>query len=162
MGLPPYGSEAKSFPKPGAFREGYVVEFTPTRGERWIGNFESGHYPLDDIRDELGEDAILVVAGGDVYLVNAPEQRLVEELPWAREVRFERDLELFLIVDDCAVTAVGRSGVQWRSRRVSWDGIAQLERQGRSLLGLAYNMGDLPPVPFVIDLATGEASGGSY
>lgn len=161
-GLPPYGGEVKSFPKPDSFREGLVVEFTPTRGERWVGNFELGSKPLQAVHEELGEDAVLIVAGGDVYVVNAREQRVALEVPWVTDVRFEADLGVFLIADDLVVTALGRSGVKWRSRRVSWDGIVRLERKGMSLHGLAFDIHDQPPAPFVIDLETGHASGGSY
>ncbi len=76
-GLPPYGGEVKSFPRPNAFREGLVVEFTPASGERWIGNFELSSKPLQSVHEELGEDAVLIVAGGEVYVVNAREQRVV-------------------------------------------------------------------------------------
>jgi hypothetical protein len=161
-GLPPYGNAAKNFPKAEAFSEGLVVEFTPTGGERWVGNFAGGPKTLECVRDDLGEGAVLVVAGGAVYLVNSRKQQVILELPWANDVRFESDLELFVIADDCKVAALGRSGLKWRSRRVSWDGISTLRRIGRSLHGLAYDIHDRPPVPFVIDLETGQATGGSY
>lgn len=161
-GLPPYGDAAKSFPEPNAFREGLVVSFTPTDGDRWVGNFRCGSNSLHGIHEELGEEGILVVAGGEAYLVNAREQRASLEAPCVRSVNFEPGLDMFVIADDYGVTALGKSGVKWRSRRVSWDGIIQLEKKGMSLHGLAYNIDDLPPVPFIIDLETGHASGGSY
>jgi hypothetical protein len=161
-GLPPYGDAAKNFPEPNAFREGLVVSFTPTTGDRWVGNFKCGPNSPHGIHEELGEQAILVVAGGDAYLVNATEQRANLEASCVRSVKFEPDLDIFIFTDDFGVMAIGKSGVRWRSRRVSWDGITQLEKKGMSLHGLAYNIDDLPPTPFVIDLETGHASGGSY
>lgn len=139
-----------------------MVEFTPTDGERWVGNFAAGSRSLECVRDDLGESAVLVVAGGDVYLVDSKKQQVILELPWVTDVRFESDLELFVIADNCEVVALGQSGLKWRSRRVSWDGITELKRTGRSLHGLAYDIHDRPPVPFVIDLETGQATGGSY
>jgi hypothetical protein len=161
-GLPPYGNAAKNFPKADAFSEGLVVEFTPTGGERWVGNFAAGSKSLECIRDDLGEGAVLVVSGGDVYLVDSKKQQVILELPWVPHARFEADLELLVIADDCEVAALGQSGLKWRSRRVSWDGISELKRIGRSLHGLAYDIHDQPPVPFAIDLETGQATGGSY
>ncbi|MEJ2815830.1 hypothetical protein [Caulobacter sp. CCG-8] len=161
-GLPPYGGEVKSFPRPDAFREGLVVEFTPDGAERWIGNFARGSKPLEAVHDAFGDAAVLLVAGGDVYVVDARERRVVRAFPEVSDVRFEADLGVFLIADDLAVTALGPAGVAWRSRRVSWDGITDLERRGMSLHGLAVDIHDQPPVPFIIDLQSGHASGGSY
>lgn len=161
-GLPPYGGEVKSFPQPDAFREGLVVEFTPHGAGRWIGNFALGPKPLEAVHNELGEAAVLLLAGGDVYVVDAQEQRVVRDFSGVSDVRFETDLGLFLITDDLMVTALDASGVRWRSRRVSWDGITSLERRGMSLHGLALDIHNQPPVPFVIDLQSGHASGGSY
>ncbi|MBO9710689.1 MAG: hypothetical protein J7521_21005 [Caulobacter sp.] len=161
-GLPPYGEPAKNFPDPDAFREGLVVEFTPSTGERWIGNFATGGKRLDGVHDDLGEAAVVVVSGGDVYLVDARERHVALVTPWVKTLRFEPDLGLFVLVDDCEVTALGRSGIKWRSRRVSWDGITEVHRDGSVLKGLAHYPQELPPAPFEIDLMTGEATGGSY
>lgn len=161
-GLPPYGKVARNFPKADAFSEGLVVEFIPKHGESWVGNFATGGRSVEGVHDNLGENAVLVVSGGNAYLVDTTEQRVILELWGVTHLRFESDLDLFVIADDCQVSGVGRSGIKWRSRRVSWDGITDLRREGLVLTGLAHYPQDLPPVPFAIDLMSGEASGGSY
>jgi len=162
QGLPPYGNPAKSFPNSDAFSEGLVVRFTPTDGERWVGNFALSWKLPSGVHEQFGEHAILVVAGGDVFVVDAKAQTAVLEFVCAKNIRFEADLDVFLITDDCYVAVLGRSGVKWRSRRIAWDGITDLERRGRSLHGLAFDIGEQPPVPFTIDLETGRVTGGSY
>lgn len=79
-GLPAYGPSAISFPKPNAFREGFVVEFTTNEGERWIGNFSEGWRKRpNSVHVEPDGRSVVVVAGGIGYFVNVEARQLIRE-----------------------------------------------------------------------------------
>jgi hypothetical protein len=60
--------------------------------------------------------------------------------------------------------AVGPNGLQWRSRRLSWDGVRDVSVSGHVLRGDAYapEGPDGAWYPFEVDLNTGDVTGGSY
>ena len=162
-GLPPYGPSALSFPDPNAFSEGLVVTFTTSTGERWTGNFASGPGSLDAVRDELGPRATIVVASGAAYLVDV-DRKTASDITWPVEyVEYVASQELVVIGNGLWFEAIGPSGAVWQSRRISWDGMRSLGRDGEELSGEAYSpMGPPDWVPFELDLASGDVKGGSY
>jgi hypothetical protein len=163
-GLPPYGPTAQSFPRPKAFSEGFVVEFSGNDGETWVGNFakfwEGGE---TSIHTELGSRAVVVVAGGSGYLVDAEARRLVREIGFAiRHIWFDGSLQAMIVSNGLWFEAFDAEGVVWHSRRFSWDGIQNVEQSGGTLTGEAFDPMTDRWLPFCLDLKTGEVAGGSY
>ena len=163
-GLPPYGPPAHSFPRPDAFREGFVVEFEASGGEVWVGNFarfwEGGE---TSVHTDLGPRAVVVVAGGSGYLVDAEERRLVRDIGFGiNHIWFDDELGAMIVSNGLWFEAFDAEKVVWRSRRLSWDGIRNLARSGRALTGEAFDPMTDRWVPFRLDLITGSVEGGSY
>ena len=162
-GLPAYGPRALSFPDPIAFREGLVVTFSTSKGERWIGNFAHGLGLLDAVRDELGPKATIVVSHGAAYLVDI-DCKTASEITWPVEyIDYAPGLRLLIIGNGLWFEGIGASGRAWQSRRISWDGMRSLRWDGLKLRGEAYSPMGLPDwLPFELDVASGTVEGGSY
>ena len=166
-GLPGTGPVPEQFSASGkgTFREGFVVRFDPDVGEPWIGNFQPGDRRRTN-RALCHPDGrhVVVVAGGQAYVVD-PDSRDSEALPgsWIVEI-YELD-ELHLLLFDhqgIRFEALGAAGIQWRTRRISWDGFRDVAISGHTLSGEAWNpMGDTW-ARFIVDLRTGATEGGSY
>jgi len=163
-GLPPYGPPPLSFPVPNAFREGLVVKFIDTYGSAWVGNFAYGVGELTEIRAELGRQATLVVAKGAVYYLDIDRQlvRSGTTVP-AKYIEYIEGIDLMVIGNGLWFEALNHSGPQWRTRRISWDGMISIRSNGALIVGEAYSpIGSPDWSPFQIDLRTGETTGGSY
>lgn len=135
-------------------------------GNLWVGNFEEIWRGLpSSVHADLGPRFTLVVAGGAGYIIDAVDRRLVQELAIdIQHVWFQQDLEAFIISNGLWFEAFGREARLWRSPRLSWDGIRNVERLGLTATGEAYDptSRDGDWVPFSLDLASGDVRGGSY
>ena len=109
-------------------------------------------------------DSLLAVAGGYAYLVDtrAPEHCTHLELRPVTAVREAVAEGLLLLAGFHHVIALDAGGVRWTSARLSWEGVTlQRVEQGR-LHGTGWDMMSDREVPFAIDLATGEHTGGGF
>jgi len=163
-GLPPYGPRAQSFPRADAFSEGFVVEFFEDGGEAWVGNFamfrEGGE---TSVHTNLGAHAVVVVAGGSGYLVDAEMRRLIREIEFdVQHIWYDDGLQAMIISNGLWFEAFDAERVLWRSRRFSWDGIQNLEKSAGALMGEALDPMTHRWLPFRLSLETGEVEGGSY
>lgn len=165
-GLPTYGPRALSFPDPGAFREGLVIEFATDDGGAWVGNFarfdENG---LDAILLELGAHSAVIVAGSAGYIMDVRERRMVREMSFGIEhVWFDKCLQAMIVTNGLWFEAFTANQTLWRSRRLSWDGVRKLDQIGLKLTGEALDpsSGHERWLPFQLDLSTGVVSGGAY
>lgn len=107
---------------------------------------------------------LLAVAGGYAYRVDtgAPERtELLEQRPVTAVLAAPED-ELLLLAGFHDVLAVGADGVQWRSARLSWEGVALSGVGDGRLRGVGWDMFADAEVPFVVDLRTGKHEGGGY
>ena len=165
-GLPTYGPLAESFTATGfgTHSEGLVARFRSSAGV-WVGNFQRGMSSCDQVCEHPDGCHVVVVAGGTAYVVN-PETRTLSH-------HFGAQIEIILVIDDLRTVvfgnglwfeALGADGLQWRSRRFSWDGVRNVARSGGTLRGEAYapEGADGAWYPFEVDLATGDVTGGSY
>lgn len=164
-GLPPYGPPAVCFPKPDAFREGLVVEFTRDDGSQWVGNFDFDHYSREaSIHRELGPRALVVKAGTCGYVVDVEGQRLVREFAAIEQLWFVSSMSMFVASTGCELEAFDAGGLRWRSRRFAFDGISVLEISDVSITGRVWVPSDQPRDDKFVDyracLATGEVEGG--
>ncbi len=162
-GLPPYGPQAEAFSATGQglHREGLVVRFVDSRGRDWIGNFQPGLGGISDAVQHPDGRHILVVAGGQGYIVD-PNER-------ASRQYFGGDVQDILPVPDFGVLignalwfeAIGSAGTLWTSGRISWDGMQGLAIDGRILRGESWDALTDRWVPFELDLVTGCWNGGA-
>lgn len=163
-GLPPYGPAALSFPAPDAFSEGLVVRFATSTRPQWVANFAPGFGQLNDVRVELGPQAVIVVAQGAGYCIDVDRQQLVANLAGPIEYIGYFEMQAVMVVGNGLwFEALDRAGTRWRTRRISWDGMRLLEAKGGAIIGEAYSpVGPPEWLPFELDLSTGEVVGGSY
>lgn len=163
-GLPPYGPLATAFPpKWGCLgREGLVVSFETEEGE-WVANFQPGLGGVDVVWAHPNGHDIVVIASGDLWVVN-PELRSAELLLGAIDRGFQVDdpLGLVLSIQGIAWARLGPQGLEWHTRRLSWDGFDELRIVGDQLVGLAWSALDHKWRPFQFDLRTGRSSGGTF
>lgn len=64
--------------------------------------------------------------------------------------------------DGLHLEAWGAVATQWRTRRLSWDGIWDLHVDQNWLRGYAWDAIDDREQPFSVDLGTGDVEGGAY
>jgi len=163
-GLPATGPRALSFPRPDAFREGFVVEFEDEDGRFWVGNFckflDGGKC---SVHTDLGPHAVVVVAGGSGYLIDAASRRLIREIGFDIEhIWFDDKLSAIIVCNGLWFEAFDAQKVVWRSRRVSWDGVRSLKQSGSALVGEAFDAVTDQWLPFCLDLTKGDIQGGAY
>lgn len=163
-GLPPYGNWPEWFPATVRGHEGFVVRFTPDDGPEWVGNFAGGLSSLDHVCDHPNGRDVVVIASGNAFVIAPGARSLVESFGGQIEVVLPvTELGLLVFGNGLWFEAFGPSGRCWVTRRLSWDGMRELRREGLRLSGEAwYPMAGGCWVPFEVDLVSGGCSGGSY
>lgn len=163
-GLPGQGPQPLQFSATGQgmHREGFVVEFSPDLETSWVGNFQPGATSLNTVIEAYEENFAFVVAGGQAYVVSVQTGLLFAQ--------YDNDIEFLqyfpvdgkvVVGSNCDFTAYRGPNRLWRTRRISWDGIRNIEIEGTCLRGEAWSF-DNSWYPFSVALDSGEAHGGSY
>ncbi|TCL76074.1 hypothetical protein [Rhizobium sp. BK251] len=163
-GLPPYGPPALSFPKMHAHREGFVLEFTNGDGEAWVANFAM---PRSDgfcaVYQEFGPKTVVVVAGGAGYVIDCEERRLLREIDGhIDQCWYQPELHAVVFSDGLGFECFDGDRTLWRSPRVSWDWIRNIDCAGMIVSGEAYDPFSDSWVPMQLDLNEVKLTGGSY
>ena len=164
QGLPAYGSLAVGFPSEWASlgREGLVVEFAGADGTTWVGNFRPGLGGLDAARSHPNGALVLVASAGALWCVD-PDSRFAEQIaPAVCEIWELESGDLLFDTQGLAFVRLGRAGVVWHTRRISWDGFQDIQLEAEHLNGEAWSPIEDRWLPFSIDLKTGRVAGGSY
>jgi len=164
-GLPPYGPLAEPFIVSGRRRhsEGYVVQFTRSAGDSWVGNFQRGAGAIDTVVEHPNGKELLVISGGQGYVVD-PEDRCKREYfgGCIDSVFPVEENKTVILGNGLWFEAFGVAGPLWRSKQVSWDGLRELRHDGTILRGEAWSPVEDCWLPFELDLITGSHQGGSY
>jgi hypothetical protein len=146
----------------GMHREGYVVALLPDSEPAWVGNFQPGATTFNDVIVDSAQGEALVIAGGQGYVVNLSTGKLIDRIGGFIQDSIElpdRQRYVFSTATDFDLYRNGK--IIWRTRRLSWDGFRNVVVQGQILIGEAWMFDDTWH-PFVVDLSSGTASGGSY
>lgn len=141
-----------------------MVEFVNPDGSSWVGNFASGWITGQRaIHSELGSAAIVIVADGAGYIVDADEKRLIREIVGGiHYIRFVSELNAVIVSNGLWFEAFNAHQAIWRTRRLSWNYIRHVIFSDMALTGEADDpMGD-DWVSFRVDLSSGKVEGGSY
>ena len=162
--LPAYGPDPIRFSDTGMgmHSEGFVVEFSPSEDRKWVGNFHRGLSSFDAATTHPNGRSVIVVAGGSAYFVD-PEKREVEQTFGADIVYLEdaQDIQAVVLGDPCALH-VQFPDSRVSTRRISWDGMRNLERDSVAVSGEAWDPTQNAWLPFRADLRSGEVEGGSF
>lgn len=160
--LPPYGPLPEQFSASGQgkYSEGFVVEFYPIASEKWVGNFQPGLSSFNAVAEHPNGIDIIVVAGGQAYVIN-PETRVLVSVFGGviQHIIGVPDLTGIVFGDPWQFIAIGTEGLRWETRRLAVDGVRSLRRVNTLLLGEASDLLD-SWLPFTIDLADGNVIGG--
>jgi hypothetical protein len=110
----------------GTHKEGLVLQVTSASGVEWIGNFQPGPLEMTGAWAHPNGRDVVVVAGGELFVVDA-ETRRAHEIPQthvraALEVKSPPTL---VLSDDYTLLGFGEER-NWRTRRLAWDGIQRL------------------------------------
>jgi len=164
-GLPAYGEAAEAFSRTGIglHSEGLVVKFEPHDQRSWVGNFIRGLTGFDWVHEHPNGREILVVAGGQGYVVNPASHEVTSSFGGVlldAHLYLPRNAIIFNH-QDISFRAICQSGTLWESRRVSWDGLRSVQVIGNILSGEAWHFDDSWH-RFELDLDTGAVRGGSY
>lgn len=162
-GLPPYGPPAEPFPESGQgmHREGFVVEFFDAHDGGWIGNFQRGMTGLDMVAECPDGTSLLVIAGGEAYVIAPDERRCIRTFDGQIEHVFQLP-DRFIVSNGLWLEATDGEHLMWRTRRISWDGMRSLRLDSERVLGEAYDPMTDEWVSFSVNLEDGEVAGGSY
>jgi hypothetical protein len=162
-GLPPTGPPPEQFSPDGRghHREGLAVRVTPATGDPWVGNFQRVGTSFDGVFLHPDGNHLLVIAGGQGYVVN-PSSRVASTIgqgaiAGVHEIHDSR--LLILDLQGLAFEALGPEGTRWRSKRLSWDGFKNVVVSRDAITGEGC-LGDFW-AEFTLDLHTGAATGGA-
>lgn len=142
------------------------LRITPTNGADYVlavGSPKPGIATLDALCTTPSADQLCVISRGTVYLGRASRPRSFREIREARAsvvaVCPIVQAGLLLLVTEGEVLAIDAVGTRWRTRRIAADGLQIQGHIETSVWGLADV--DWNPAPFLIDLTTGQVTGGS-
>jgi hypothetical protein len=164
-GLPATGPLPEQFSTSGrgTHREGFVVRINPQAGSSWVGNFQGGIGGFRNVFDHPNRRDLIVVADGQGYVVDPESRALVAHFGGDISDLIEvPEIDALVVTNGIWLEAYGASGSLWRTRRLSWDGVRLLDRNGLKLQGEAYSPLDDCWHPFSVELSSGKCEGGSY
>lgn len=106
---------------------------------------------------------ICAIAGGYAYIVEADRPEQWMQIPYrpVTSVHAVREQGLLLFTSFYSVWALGADGKAWETSRLSWEGIRVTAIDGQRLHGFGWDMETDTEVPFAVDLATGNHTGGA-
>lgn len=166
--LPPAG-DPLPFYYPGGTRQGghdgLLVRVRSPGRPPWIGMFASGRFGLGKpvVSSCPDVNMLCVVSARVAYFVRADEPAIWSSAPVFPIADFRPLLNkgIILLVDDTTIGAFGPSGMLWRTKQLSWDGISVTHVGEEYIEGEAWDPTMSQRPRFRVDLRTGEHQGGS-
>jgi hypothetical protein len=140
-----------------------MIEVLPAEGNAWIGRFERGPEGISGLFGTPCPDTLVVVIEGQGYWIPTRQPASYEIVPAVpiKKVLRVPEREILLFVDFARISAYGPTGLLWRTRNVSWDGVRITDVSSESIRGFGWDSPGDRDVEFVVDVTTGETSGGS-
>jgi hypothetical protein len=153
---------AKPFPSSGygAFREGFVVQFESEKIGAWVGNFQPCLTGFSGAYEHPDGTHVVVVAGGAIYIVNPDTQAAEESGGAVYSVNQLSDEKSLLFNEGTSLSLIGRDR-NWRTGRLSWDGIRNLSISDDLVSGEGWLYDDTWR-QFFVSLRDGSHTGGAY
>lgn len=105
---------------------------------------------------------VCAVAGGYAYMIDTRAPERWQQLGYrpVTEVRPLVQAGLLVFVSFHSVEAWGATGRLWQTARLSWEGVRLGEASETELRGWGWDMRTDREMEFVVDLRTGEHTGG--
>lgn len=133
---------------------------------RWVGYFSSGMGGVTAVIPSPDPGDLLVIAAGEPYLVPVarPQETTLASHGMPVQSVVELQPDRVLLASDLDITAVGRSGVDWRTGRLCLDELA-IRGVENGVIQCTGWFGESPEYghdPILISAATGEHVGGRH
>jgi hypothetical protein len=164
-GLPTYGPLPKQFSATGqgTHREGFVIEFLPKSTRKWVGNFQPGLSNLYTVIDHPNSQDLIVISGGQAYVISPKQEKLKTTFGGGIEFcEYSKEIQCFIFGNGLWFEIVHKNGEPWKTKRISWDGMQNIQIKGTELSGEAYDPMTDQWYSFEVDLVHGLHKGGSY
>jgi hypothetical protein len=125
-----------------------------------VGNFQPGITRFSGAFAHPDEIHVVVVSGGDIYVVD-PESKSAQELGrMVVSVTPIPERSALLLDETLRLSLIDRTGLKWRTQRLSWDGIRNLTVTAGFIRGEGWRY-DGTWHEFEASLETGETNGGA-
>jgi hypothetical protein len=139
------------------------VQFLPEGKPSWVVNFQPGLTDYYGVLPLPNGTFWIVIAGGQAYAIDPDERRLLTSFGGQIDTAVAApEKNLLILSNGVYLEAWNANAMQWRTRRISWDGIWELDVDQHHVKGQAWNPFDECETPFSVDLTTGDVEGGSY
>ena len=165
------GSPPVRIPDAGEDVEALTLRITPEDSAAawrpWVGRFANGFES-----DQLPSGAyawpdgasLAVVASGYGYVLKAADQGKnwlrLQPMP-ITDVRVLPEHKLIVFTDFTHMFGYGAEKAAWKTERLSWDGITVTKVATNHIFGMAWDAEQDKEVEFVVDVRTGEHTGGA-
>ena len=140
-------------------RSGVWLLVEPQDGPTWVGIFETRSFGIDFVACLPDLERLLVIAGGQGYVVNANQPTDWAEVPiWpVLDARVIPEHGLIVLSTYDRAAAYDRSGLAWQTQRVAWDDLTLGHVEGNLIHASSYDPLDEnnPTGTVVIDLRDG-------
>jgi len=105
---------------------------------------------------------LCAIAGGYAYIVEAEKPERWLQVPYRPVITVHAAPTHSLLIFSGFHTlwALGKNGHAWETKRLSYEGLRVTEIQRQNLHGFGWDLHTDAEVPFVVDLSTGEHTGG--
>ena len=164
-GLPGTGPWPEQFTHSpwGTHSEGLVVRFCPSSGASWVGNFQRGFLSLDGVFLHPNGSSVLVVAGGEVFIVDPQSRQSIDSLHGAVQAVYPLNGGKLLVMSlqDLRFEALGPNGLIWSTRRLSYDGFRNLVVTEEEICGEGWTYEGDCWLQFKVDVKSGRSDGGA-
>jgi len=145
--------------------DGHVVRVRPHGAEPWVGTFTFGRVSPNGKNGLFtwpDPNCLCVVSVGDGYIVrvDAPTDFQVVRARPILDVRPILAKRIVVFANFTELVAYGRSGVLWRTGRLSWEGIDVARVTDTHIEGTVWDPRSDAKVEFIVDLETGRHQGG--
>ena len=146
------------------YSEGFVVRFYKADATEWIANFQPGWTDLKQVIELEKTTNLLVVACGTCYFMNPDETKPLDVFGVDYCKIFKASNGRVVLQGQTSFTVIEPDGKYWRTQRISWDGLSEVNIVSNLLSGFAYNpMHDSDEWKhFTYDIDTKTLIGGTY
>lgn len=132
----------------------------------WVGTFGSGYdspYAVTGIYSHPDARSVCGISAGQGHIVRTDDPTIWEEVKAfpILDVRLIPIRQLLVFADFTEMTAYGLSGMEWKTSRLSWNGLKITEATPDFIQGLAWDAPQQQEVEFFVDVKTGHHKGGS-
>jgi hypothetical protein len=130
----------------------------------WVVVFRRGITDFDLVTTHPNGSQGVVVAGGRGYIVDAGRRHveLMEDFDITAAFHVPENGVLVLVIGGVLLQAIDATGVRWRTRRISWDGLRDLHSAEGILTGEAWDPLGGKWQAFAVDVRNGDVQGGTY